>query len=150
MNVKPDKLDLNILSLLQGDCRTSVSAISRKIHLSQTSVSERIKRLEASSMIMGYRAVINLEAYGYQVMALIKIITHNSEAYVAFAINQPEVIDCFSVIGEVGVMIRVLATDNAHLQRLIAKISKFGATSTSTTIVVNVDLPGKIIGLPAA
>lgn len=150
MNVKPDKVDLNILSLLQGDCRSSVSEISRQIHLSQTSVAERLKRLEGSSMIMGYRAVINLEAYGYQVMALIKIITNNSEAYIAFAINQPEVIDCFSVIGEVGVVMRVLATDNAHLQRLIAKISKFGATSTSTTIIVGIDLPGKIISLPTA
>lgn len=148
MNLKPDENDLQILTLLQIDSRTSVSEISRQIHLSQTSVSERIKRLEVSSMIMGYRAVINQEAFGYQMMAMIKVIGQNIDAHVAFALNQPEIIDCFAVIGENGVMMRALATDITHLHRLISKISQFGATST--TIMLTVHLHGKIIGLPTA
>ena len=148
MNVRPDKHDLKILTLLQRDARISASEISRKIHLSQTSVAERIRRLEVSSMILGYRTIINHTAFGYEVMAMIKITGQSSTAYISFAITQPEIIVCFSVIGENGIMMRVLATDIAHLQRLIAKISQFG--TTSTTIVLPMQLTEKIIGLPAA
>jgi len=148
MNLKLDNYDLKILAMLQQDARTSIAEISRQIHLSQPSVSERIRRLETTGVIQGYHAVVNPEAFGYQIVALIRISTQQGRPYVDFVTQQPEVIDCYTVTGEDGAILKVLATDVRHLQRIIDKLNRFG--STSTAIVLSIHVVGKAISMPTA
>jgi len=148
MNSKLDSYDLKILGLLQKDARTSIAEIGRQIHLSQPSVAERIRRLESSGVIQGYHAVVNPDAFGYKIIALIRISTQQGRPYVEFVTRQPEVIECYTVTGEDGAVLKVLATDVAHLQRLIDKLNKFG--STSTAIVLSIHVNGKALSLPTA
>ena len=148
MNSKLDSYDIKILALLQKDARTSIAEIGRQIHLSQPSVSERIRRLENSGVIEGYHAKVNPEAFGYHIVALIRISTQQGKPYVDFVTQQPEVVDCYTVTGEGGAILKVLATDVKHLQRIIDKLNKFG--STSTAIVLSIHVAGKAISLPTA
>ena len=145
---KLDNYDQKILALLQHDARMSHAEIGRQIHLSQPSVSERIKRLESSNVIRGYHADINPDAFGYQMTAMIRLSTQQGRPYADFVSQQAEIIDCYTVTGEDGAVMRVLATDVAHLQRLIDKLNRFG--STSTAIVLTTHVSGKAVSMPQA
>ena len=146
MNQKIDNFDQKILQLLQQDARISHAEVGRQIHLSQPAVSERIKRLEATGVIRGYRADINPKALGYQITAMIRISTQQGRPYSEFVARCPEVIDCYTVTGEDGAVMRVLATDVEHLQRVINELNAFG--STSTAIVLTTHVVGKPISAP--
>ena len=54
-----DNLDNIIVNLLLEDGRMSYSDIAEKVGLSRTAVKNRIKSLEESGIIKGYKAVIN-------------------------------------------------------------------------------------------
>ena len=146
MNQKIDNFDQKILQLLQQDARISHAEVGRQIHLSQPAVSERIKRLEATGVIRGYRADINPKALGYQITVMIRISTQQGRPYSEFVARCPEIIDCYTVTGEDGAVMRVLATDVEHLQRVINELNAFG--STSTAIVLTTHVVGKPISAP--
>lgn len=148
MNNKLDNYDQKILTLLQQDARISHAEIGRQIHLSQPSVSERIKRLESSGVIRGYHADVNPAVFGYQMTAMIRLSTQQGRPYAELVSSQPEIIDCYTVTGEDGAVMRVLATDVAHLQRLIDKLNRYG--STSTAIVLTTHVAGKAVRMPLA
>jgi Lrp/AsnC family leucine-responsive transcriptional regulator len=146
MEFKLDGYDHKILQLLQHDARMSHAEIGRQVHLSQPAVSERIKRLEAANVIRAYRADINPKALGYTITAMIRISTQQGRPYVDFVEQCPEIIDCYTVTGEDGAVMRVLATDVEHLQRLINDLNAFG--STSTAIVLTTHVAGKAVSIP--
>jgi len=148
MNTKIDNYDQRILALLQQDARISHAEIGRQIHLSQPSVSERIKRLESHGVIRGYHADVNPAVFGYQITAMIRLSTQQGRPYADLVATQPEIIDCYTVTGEDGAVMRVLATDVAHLQRLIDKLNRYG--STSTAIVLTTHVAGKAVSMPLA
>ena len=104
--------------------------------------------MESSGVIEGYHAKVNPEAFGYHIVALIRISTQQGRPYVDFVTQQPEVVDCYTVTGEDGAILKVLATDVKHLQRIIDRLNKFG--STSTAIVLSIHVAGKPISLPTA
>ncbi|MBC3936677.1 Lrp/AsnC family transcriptional regulator [Undibacterium rugosum] len=146
MNSKIDQFDHKILLLLQQDARISHAEIGRQVHLSQPAVSERIKRLEASGVIRGYKADINPRALGYQITAMIRVSTQQGRPYAQYVADCPEIIDCYTVTGEDGCVMRVLASDVEHLQRIINELNAFG--STSTAIVLTTHVAGKTITPP--
>lgn len=146
MNQRIDNFDQKILQLLQQDARISHAEVGRQVHLSQPAVSERIKRLEAAGVIRGYRADINPKALGYHITAMIRISTQQGRPYAEFVARCPEIIDCYTVTGEDGAVMRVLATDVEHLQRVINELNAFG--STSTAIVLTTHVAGKPISVP--
>ena len=146
MNAKIDQFDRKILQLLQEDARVSHAEIGRQVHLSQPAVSERIRRLEAAGVIRAYRADINPKALGYQISAMIRISTQQGRPYARYVAESPEIIDCYTVTGEDGAVMRVLATDVEHLQRIINELNAFG--STSTAIVLTTHVEGKPIRVP--
>ncbi|AZN35418.1 Lrp/AsnC family transcriptional regulator [Iodobacter ciconiae] len=145
MNPKIDLFDQKILQILQTDARISHAEIGRQVHLSQPAVSERIKRLESSNVIRGYRADINPKALGYQITAMIRLSTQQGRPYAQFVADCPEIIDCYTVTGEDGAVMRVLARDVEHLQRIIDELNVFG--STSTAIVLTTHVLGKSISI---
>jgi Lrp/AsnC family leucine-responsive transcriptional regulator len=148
MNQKIDQFDRKILQLLQEDARMSHAEIGRQVHLSQPAVSERIKRLEGNNIIRGYRADINPKALGYDITAMIRVSTQQGRPYAQFVADCPEIIDCYTVTGEDGAVMKVLATDVEHLQRIINELNAFG--STSTAIVLTTHVAGKVIAVPQA
>lgn len=146
MNQKLDQYDQKILLLLQQDARMSHAEIGRQVHLSQPAVSERIKRLEANQVIRGYRADVNPRALGYNMTAMIRVSTQQGRPYAEYVAACPEIIDCYTVTGEDGAVMRVLATDVEHLQRIINELNAFG--STSTAIVLTTHVSGKALVAP--
>ena len=54
-----DKIDRNILRILQEDGRISFTELGERVGLSTTPCTERVRRLERDGIIMGYHARLN-------------------------------------------------------------------------------------------
>jgi Lrp/AsnC family leucine-responsive transcriptional regulator len=68
-----DALDLRILGEMRSDARMSWRELGDRVHLAPTSVAERVRRLEASGVIVGYEARIDPAALGRTVRAVVDV-----------------------------------------------------------------------------
>ena len=68
-----DKIDLEILDLLQRDGRASKADIGRQVGLTPAAILERLRKLETSGTIRGYHADVDPRALGRDVDALISV-----------------------------------------------------------------------------
>ena len=64
-----DKIDQRILSRLQDDGRLSIAQLARELHISVTPCVERVRRLEESGHIVGYRAELSPGHLGQNLLA---------------------------------------------------------------------------------
>lgn len=60
-----DQIDLAILLLLSSNCRTTATAIGKKLNVAPSTVQRRIAQLEEKKIILGYRTQLNTEHFGY-------------------------------------------------------------------------------------
>src|SRR5512133_1678866 len=70
---KLDATDRKIIGELIDDGRVSLAELGRRVSLSSPAVAERVKRLEQSGLITGYRAEVDLRKFGYQLTAIVRI-----------------------------------------------------------------------------
>jgi len=59
-----DELDVEIIRSLQENARVSYRALARKLGVSVTTISERVRRMTASGLIRGFTAIVNPEKLG--------------------------------------------------------------------------------------
>ena len=62
-----DIIDVKILEVLQANSRVSISELSKKVNLSLSAVSERLKKLESSNVIEKYTVILNSQALDKEV-----------------------------------------------------------------------------------
>ena len=97
-----DQIDRNIIIMLQNDGRSSASHIASEISMSVPAVTDRIKKLQESGVIMGFTTLLNHRKVGLDVSAFITVISESSSHYsdvVRETNNSPEVIQCFTTTG---------------------------------------------------
>lgn len=141
-----DTYDRRILAELQADARLSMAELGRRVHLSQPAVTERVRKLEASGVIGGYRAQINLAALGYGIRAVVRVGRTDYAAMLRLLQETPEVLEAYNVTGEHSWVLEIAVTDVAHLD---AVVSRFCALSdTATAIILKAPLPARPI-MPA-
>ncbi len=92
--VKFDKKDLKILSILSKNCRTNTLDISKKLKLPETTIAFRIRQLEKKEIIQGYRINLNLGYFNreyYKVNLKLDDLSKKEEL-IAFCKENPQVI----------------------------------------------------------
>lgn len=141
-----DERDIQIIAALQADARATYADIGRQAGLSPSSVHERIRKLERSGAIRGYRAIVDPEALGLFVTALIAVSPFDPaqpddlpERVQGYA----EVIDCLSVAGEANYILKVRVGTTAELEDLIRRLREKAEVVTRTTIVLSVPFEGR-------
>jgi len=72
---KLDEKDIKLLKLLQADSKSSVQELAKETGLPQTTVHNRIKRLEREGIIKGYTVLVDNSALGREVTAYVLITT---------------------------------------------------------------------------
>ena len=137
-----DKIDLKILSIVQGEARISNAEISRKLKMAPSAVLERIRKLEEKSVITGYETRLNPKVLNNGLAAFIFVRetedreNRNTAEKLA---KLPEVLEVHHVAGEDCLLVKVRTRDTDHLEKLLTK--DFGAIrsilSTRTTIVLS-------------
>jgi Lrp/AsnC family transcriptional regulator, leucine-responsive regulatory protein len=68
-----DKIDRLILGELRQDARLSWRQLADKVHLSPTSVADRVRRLEQGGVLRSYTAVVDQAALGRNLRAVIDV-----------------------------------------------------------------------------
>jgi len=119
-----DKFDLAILRVLQRDARASLQEISGQVGLSSTPCWNRIKRLEAEGVILGYTVRINPALIGLTDTVIVQVTleSHNDEMLYKFgqALDEiPEVLEAFLVSGAYDYYIRLVVRDTRDYERLL-------------------------------
>lgn len=126
MNKPLDKMDKNILKILQEDGRITNKELSKAIGLSPAPTLERVKKLEREFYIEGFHAEINKRKLGITVEALIMItLLHQKESqihkFIEGVMNIPEVVECYQVTGDYDYHLKVYALDISYLDQLITQ-----------------------------
>lgn len=128
-----DDIDCEILAELQTNARIPFAELGRRVGLSTPAVIERVRRLEDSHVIMGYRALVDPSKVGLPVRAFVKV-TVAGDKLVKFASlirNLPEVLECHRVTGAESFMVQVAVRDVSHMEEVIDSMMPYVATNTS-------------------
>src|SRR3954452_6940882 len=144
-----DRTDWRLLEELQRDGRASYADLARVVAMSPSAVAERIRRLEEAGVIAGYRAAVDPERVGLQVMAFVRLRypTGNYRPFHALLDSTPEIIEAHHVTGEDCFVLKVLARSMRHLEEVTGRISGLGSVTTS--VVYSSPLAGRPIAAPA-
>src|SRR6185312_4438527 len=111
-----DAIDGRIVAELQSDGRLSNVELADRVGLSPSPCLRRIKRLETSGLIEGYRATLKREfvGLGFSVFLSVKLYEHANERVAQFEqtmVALPEVIACHLVSGEADYLLEVVVAD---------------------------------------
>jgi len=140
---------MNLLSIVQKDARISYAELGRRIGLSPAATAERLRRMEESGIIRGYRADIDREALGFQVFAIVRL-TCDGTRYRPFlkAVKlMDQVAECHHVAGGDAFVLKVATRSIEELEHLVEKLLDFGVPTTS--IVFSSPVQAALTELPA-
>ena len=134
-----DTKDKLIIDELVNSGREPASSIADKIDLSVPSVIERIKKMQDADIISGFKAVINYKKLGYDVAALITVISESSSNYsdiVEKSKNMSEVVRCFATTGSGSHVILVNAKDTDSLEKILRNIQGWPEVKRTETQII--------------
>ena len=119
-----DQLDREILVALQREGRKSNLALARDLDLSPSAMLGRVRRLEQSGAIRGYRAIVDPAALDISVQALtvVKLREHSEQAIREFeeaVKGGVGVRACYHVTGQFDMVMVLALRDNEHLAQMI-------------------------------
>jgi len=123
MNISLDKIDCDILNLLQKNARLSNKELAAAVGLAPSSCLARVQRLRSDGVLRGAHAEVDPQALGVGLQALIAVqLRQHSRAQVkAFwkhALGLPEVLSVFHVAGTHDFQVHVAVRDAHHLRDL--------------------------------
>ncbi|MGA6161097.1 Lrp/AsnC family transcriptional regulator [Amycolatopsis magusensis] len=136
-----DATDWAILIEVQQDGRIPLTELGKRVNLSASATTERVKRLEAAGVITGYRATVDLGKAGYPVLAVVRLKYPGSKHGPLHKLlgERMEILECLRTTGDDCYTLKVAAGSMAHLERLIDDLAQFG--STTTNVVYSQTLP---------
>ena len=122
-----DKLDRQILTLLQKDGRLSMKELGDQIGLSTTPCIERVKRLERDGVITGYYARLSPAALGASLLMFVQITLSNKsgEMFDQFrreVLRIPQVLECHLVSGDFDYIIKARIQEMSEYRSLLGEI----------------------------
>jgi Lrp/AsnC family leucine-responsive transcriptional regulator len=125
--------DWRILQALQRNARLSYAELARAVNMSPSAVTERIRRLEESSVLVGYTAVLDPERVGLGILAFVRLRypSGNYRPFHTLLDTSPEIIEAHHVTGEDCFILKVLARSMRHLEEVAGRISGLGSVTTS-------------------
>jgi Transcriptional regulators len=142
-----DAIDGRIVELLRVNARLTYAELARQVGLSAPAVHDRVGKLEATGVLLGYHAVADPEAIGLGVTALVGIIqsdTGESDDVAAALYQLEEVESCYFLAGEESFLIKVRVHTMAELEQLIGRLNRIpGVARTRTTVALSTKWEGR-------
>lgn len=132
-----DRIDRQILVILQKEGRIAISELASRVNLSTTPCSERVKRLERDGVITGYHARLN-PAYvdrNLLVFLEIKLSAKSGDVFDQVArdlVAIPEVLECHLISGEFDYLVKARLKEMSAYRRLLGDLLKKLPSSASS------------------
>jgi Lrp/AsnC family transcriptional regulator, leucine-responsive regulatory protein len=121
--IQLDDIDIQLLTILSEDCRTSQRALAREVGMSAPGVADRISRLEAAGIIAGYHADIDWSALDLLMTVVIDVISDRSTTQLELAHKLvqeiPEVERIDVLTGGKDLQLRLRVRDQEHLNEVL-------------------------------
>lgn len=136
-----DRFDRRILDILAGEGRISVTELARRVGLSKSPVQARVRRLEETGVITGYRALYDPIRLGLDHVAFVEVKLADTreaalEAFNAAVRAVPEVEQCHLIAGSFDYLLKVRTGSMTGYRMLLAeRISTLPHVAHTSTYV---------------
>ena len=122
-----DKIDRQILRILQREGRISYVDLGERVGLSTTPCMERVKRLEREKFIISYGARLNPQKLQANLLVFVEIslTTKSASIFEDFrraAIKLPHVMECHLVSGDFDYLVKARISEMASYRKLLGDI----------------------------
>ena len=135
-----DDKDRKIVEILRVSGREPASSISEKLGISVPTIIDRIKKMQDSGIIKGYKAVLDTKKMGLDVSAIITIISESSSEYGPFLdqVNkETEISKCYTTTGNGSHVLLINTKNSDSLEKLLRNIQQWpGVSRTETQIIL--------------
>ncbi|NRR90361.1 Lrp/AsnC family transcriptional regulator [Winogradskyella undariae] len=124
-----DKIDTQLLAILQKNSNRTTKSIAEELGMSTSPIFERIKKLEKEGYIEKYVAVLNNKKIGLKLTVFIGITLQGHtrsylEKFVKEINNFPEVVECHRVSGNFDYLLKLVVEDiEAYETFIISKLT---------------------------
>lgn len=121
-----DKIDKNILNILQVDAKITNVVLAQKINLSPAATLERVKKLEQHKIITNYCAQIDYGKVGFLVEVIVavrlqRITAENIKLFKTTIDKIASITICYQVIGEFNFILMIQSSNIASYQHMVVE-----------------------------
>jgi len=145
-----DRIDLELLTALSEDPRTTVVSLAERLRLSRNTIQARMTRLEQTGVFQSYERAFSTEVLGFPLQAFISIGVRQTELprIIAELSRVPEVVQAHGLSGSIDLLARVACRDARHLFDTDARILSIdGVERTETSLAMGEVIPFRVAGL---
>ncbi|WP_127020654.1 Lrp/AsnC family transcriptional regulator [Flagellimonas beolgyonensis] len=139
-----DQKDLELVKMLQSDCKKTTKQYADALNLSKTAVYERIRRLERNGIVTQYVALVNKEKVNrnFTVLCHIRLVQHTKDNVLKFEreiLKLDEVSECFHVGGDYDYILKINVEDmKSYREFMITKLTAINNIgNTQSSFVIN-------------
>jgi DNA-binding Lrp family transcriptional regulator len=135
-----DRIDRNLVSILEGNARTPASELARRVGLARSSVQERLERLERRGVILGYRAIVGRAAQDQSILAYLFLTLDPRHFRHLFAQlrDYPEIVTADVTSGAANALCRVSVPHLEDLEALVGNLAEIeGIEAISYSVVLS-------------
>jgi Lrp/AsnC family leucine-responsive transcriptional regulator len=128
-----DPTGRQIIAELAKDGRISFAELGRRVSLSSPAVTERVRRLEQTGVITGYRAEIDPRALGYSLTAIVRVkpAVRQLSKIAELAADIPQIEECLRITGEDCFYMKLHLGSIEELPSVLDRFLLYGETTTS-------------------
>ncbi len=152
-SLKLSRRDIEILKLLQKDCRMPLDEIAKRLNMSKSTVHYRIKRMEEAGIIEGYYAKVNPAKVGKEYITVTLVRAKYGPGYHEKVGKKLASIRgvwaVYFVLGEIDFIVLARANSRDDVLRIINEFMQMEEIErTSTQVVVKVIKEDPSVDLP--
>jgi DNA-binding Lrp family transcriptional regulator len=137
--VRLDAVDNKIIELLVDDARRSYADLGGQVGLTASAVKRRVDRLRAGGAIGGFTVRLEPGALGWTVEGYVELYCRMStspQAIRAAVARFPEVVDASTISGEADALLRIVAADMHHFERVLEQIGAQPFVARTKSVLV--------------
>ncbi|MBW0118716.1 Lrp/AsnC family transcriptional regulator [Pseudonocardia abyssalis] len=134
-----DRLDEQIIALLVDDARRSYADLGTRVGLSASAVKRRVDRLRTGGAITGFTVRLDPGALGWTIEGYVELHCRmrTPPATIRAAVERfPEVVDASTVSGEADAVLRILAADIRHFEKVLEQIGAEPFVARTKSVLV--------------
>ncbi len=118
--------DIAILRVLQSSGRLSMQELAEQTGLSASQCWRRVRDLEASGVVSGYRAQVTAKAVGLNAIAYVHVALRDHQEssiadFLRLVETEPQIVECASITGDHDFILKVYARTPEDLEVFIMK-----------------------------
>jgi Lrp/AsnC family transcriptional regulator len=150
---KLDRIDRQILGLIQADASLPIQQIADKVGLSVNPCWRRIRQMESAGIIQGRVALVDPEKVGLGLTVFVRVKTREHSADWARTLNEviaamPEILECHRIGGDVDYLLKVVVQNMADYDRTYKELIERLPSLADVSALFSMERLKSVTGLP--